>query len=144
ADPVPQKPKDSMGPRRSGGFDWSLVGLPALAVALFAVMVAYAFRPPKLERGSMDFARFGRLPVADQGRVKPIDSLARNYLQAISNREYVKLDDGKTLSAVEWMLDVISGSKRSEDMRVIRIDHPDLLKVFELEPRPGNWPYSVN
>jgi len=155
ADPVPQKPKDSMGPRWSGGFDWSLVGLPGLAVALFAICLAYSFRPPKQPASGMDLARFGRLPIADLGRVKPIDSLARNYLQAISNREYAKVEyevveNGKTvkkfenLSAVEWMLDVITGSDRSQDMRVIRIDHPDLLKIFELEPRPGNWRYSVN
>jgi ABC-type transport system involved in cytochrome c biogenesis permease subunit len=126
----------------TGGFNWSLVGLPALAVALFAVMVAYSFRPPKQPASGMDLARFGRLPVADKGRIKPLDSLAREHLQAISNRQYVKLKDGTRLSAVEWMLEVITGG--DHDLEVIRIDHPELLKVFELEPRPGHWRYSVN
>ncbi|MCI0358737.1 MAG: cytochrome c biogenesis protein ResB, partial [Planctomycetaceae bacterium] len=141
ADSPPRKKKSA---QLTGGFNWSLVGLPALAVALFALMVANAFRPPKPTDSGMDLLRFGRLPIADLGRVKPIDSLARNYLQAISNREYVKLKDGTRLSAVEWMLDVITGSDRSHDWQFIRIDHPDLLKIFDLKPRPGHWRYSVN
>jgi ABC-type transport system involved in cytochrome c biogenesis permease subunit len=153
----PAKLKGTAAVRSSGRFDWSLVGLPALAVALFAVMIGYSFRPVRQPASGpatgMDLARFGRLPVADQGRIKPLDSLAREHLQAISNRQYVVEEyvDDKTgkkkkrkLSAVEWMLDVITGSKRSQDAQVIRIDHPELLKVFELEPRPGNFRYSVN
>ncbi len=134
--------KGNPASRSSDGFDWSAVGLPALAVALFAVMVAYSFRPARQPASGMDLARFARLPVADQGRIKPLDSLAREHLQAISNRQYVKLKDGTKLSAVEWMLDVITGN--DHDMEVIRIDHPDLLKIFDLKPRPGHWRYSVN
>jgi len=134
--------KTAFPKRASGGFNWSMVGLPALSLALFAIVVAYAFKPPKQPDSGMDLVRFGRLPVADQGRIKPLDSLAREYLQAISNRQYVKLKDGTKLSAVEWMLAVITGS--DHDMEVIRIDHPELVKIFDQKTRPGQWRYSVN
>jgi ABC-type transport system involved in cytochrome c biogenesis permease subunit len=143
--------KTASAKRSSGGFNWSLIGFPALAMALFAVVIAYAFKPPKQPESGMDLVRFGRLPVADQGRVKPLDSLAREHLQAISNRQHVweeykdKVTGEKKkrkLSAVEWMLAVITGT--DHDMEVIRIDHPDLLKIFDLKPRPGHWRYSVN
>ena len=45
----------------------------------------------------MDFARFGQLPVAHMGRVKPFDTLARNTLRALTiNSESAKTPDGKT------------------------------------------------
>ncbi|MCU0878513.1 MAG: cytochrome c biogenesis protein CcsA [Pirellulaceae bacterium] len=142
--------------KRKPGLSWSMLGLPALVAGLFFVAVASSMRPPKPAENGMDFARFGQLPVADQGRIKPLDSLARNSLQAISNREYVKLatvekgSDGKEkektvkLSAVEWLLDVITGSPRALEVEIFRIEHPQLINLFELENRPGNFRYSVS
>ncbi|MEX2173821.1 MAG: cytochrome c biogenesis protein CcsA, partial [Pirellulaceae bacterium] len=135
---------------RGKQFNWSLVGLPVLAASLFLAMVAAASRTTEAPPDELDLARFGRLPVADEGRLKPFDSLARTSLTTISNRDYVKLEDGTKLSAIEWLLDVITGKldvttgkEASQNYRVIRIEHPDLLKLFELEERPGSLRYSV-
>ncbi len=142
---------DDFAPRKaskkamsSGGFNWSFVGLPVLVAGIFVLWVGSSFRTPQVKSGEMDIARFGGLPVAHMGRIKPIDTLARNSLQAISNRDYVKLEDGKKLSATQWLLDLITGAKASDNYRVIRIDHPETLKLFELEQRPGSFRYSVN
>jgi ABC-type transport system involved in cytochrome c biogenesis permease subunit len=148
-----QRTSDVRRPRP--GFSWSMIGLPALVAGLFFLTVASSLRPPKPAENGMDFARFGQLPVADQGRIKPLDSLARNSLQAISNREYVKYEttekgaDGKErkktvkLSAAEWLLDVITGSPRAMEAPIFRIEHEQLIKLFELENRPGSYRYSV-
>ena len=52
--------------------------LPWILVALFAAWVLSAFRPPK-EQG-FKLSEFGKLPVLLEGRVQPLDSVARNTL----------------------------------------------------------------
>ncbi|MFN0054383.1 MAG: cytochrome c biogenesis protein CcsA [Planctomycetales bacterium] len=68
----------------------SVVGerwFPALIVALSAGLVAYSASPPEETADGYDLAAAGRLPIMDGGRVKPLDTLARNTLQIISNKE---------------------------------------------------------
>ena len=124
------------------GFDWSLVGLPLLAAGILLAWMSYAVRPPKPQAQGMDIVRFGQLPVGHDGRVKPLDTLARNMLRAISLRETVKVGSER-LSATQWLLEVISRTPRADTLRVIRIDHPDVLKLFNL-PRRAGFVYSVD
>jgi ABC-type transport system involved in cytochrome c biogenesis permease subunit len=127
-----------------GGIDWSMIGLPAVAVGLFFLVVGNATRPPQLKPGEMDFARFGQLPVAHMGRVKPIDTLARNTLRALTiNSESAKTPDGKRVSAVQWFLEVISGSEQSIEMPVIRIDSKEVRRIFDLPDNRQGFTYSV-
>jgi len=128
--------------RTEHGFDWSLVGLPIFAAGVLLAWISYAVRPPSPQVKGFDLVRFGRLPVGHEGRIKPIDTLARNTLRAISLRETVKVDGGERLSATQWLLELISQTNRADTLRVIRIDNPDVLKLFKLEPRIDHL-YSV-
>lgn len=111
--------------------------LPWAGVALVAIMAAYTARVPKAKEGEMDFYTFGKLPVAYESRVKPIDSMARSTLTLLSHRQTFKtnLDDSKERSkpATQWLLDLITGAPESETYRIFRIDNLDALKVLELD-----------
>src|SRR5207249_2371936 len=92
----------------------------------------------------MNLVAFGQLPVAHLGRIKPIDTLARNSLRALTiNSESAKTADGKRISAVQWLLEVISRSDESLAMPIIRIDSPDVRRVFDLPERKG-FAYSID
>src|SRR6185436_372250 len=118
-------------------------GLPVLAAGLFVLMVGSALRPPHNKPQEMDFVGFGRLPVAHLGRVKPIDTLARNSVRALTiNSESAKTAEGKKIPAVQWLLEVMSGSDESLEMPIIRIDSKEVRRVFDLEDRPGFY-YAV-
>lgn len=121
--------------RRS--WDWASISLSILALGIFVFYVGSAARKPRLKPGEMDIAAFGELPVAHLGRVKPLDTLARNTLRAISNRETIKLEDGKRISATQWLLEVISGSEQASKYPVIRIDSREVQQIFELPERKG-------
>jgi ABC-type transport system involved in cytochrome c biogenesis permease subunit len=83
------------------------------------------------------------LPVAHMGRIKPLDSLARTTLRALTiNSESAKTLDGKRVPAVQWLLEVMSGSEASLKMPVIRIDSKEVRRIFELPDRQG-FAYSV-
>ncbi len=74
----------------------------------------------------MDLYSFGELPVMYEGRVKPFDTLARNTLKAISDRQTWTDDEGHEHSAVEWLLDVMTDSDVAMNAPVFHIVDPDL------------------
>jgi ABC-type transport system involved in cytochrome c biogenesis permease subunit len=83
--------------------------------------------------------------VAESGRVKPVDAVARNLLRLLSERDSWK-DGEKTQSAVRWFLDVVTdeqgGPERARKDRVFRIDHPQIRDALGLEEREG-FRYSI-
>jgi ABC-type transport system involved in cytochrome c biogenesis permease subunit len=126
--------KKSFRQQRNTKLDWSAIGLPTLAAGIFILFLGSALRPQKAKPQEMDLARFGQLPVAHMGRVKPLDTLARNMLRSLTvSYESVKLPESKErVSAVEWMLEVISGSEKSLEMPVIKIHQKALQRIFNL------------
>jgi len=108
-------------------------------VLLFCVATTVRMAmPPHASEGTMDLYEAGKIPIIEGGRVKPLDTLARNTLQAISNRETFKPGETKkSQPAIRWMFDVISGSPAAEQHRVFRIDSLDVQARLGLEPRDG-------
>jgi ABC-type transport system involved in cytochrome c biogenesis permease subunit len=84
------------------------------------------------QRGDYDLGAFGRLPISYEGRVQPLDSLARNSLRVISGRQEMKSDQGSR-PAIQWLIDVFAKPQAARDYRVFRIDHPDVIDVLKLD-----------
>ena len=87
----------------------------------------------------MRMHEFGKLPVVYQGRVKPLDTLARNTLRLISDKETYDDERGsdrvERLPAIRWFLDVVSESPEAEEHPVYRIDDMNVLSTLGLERR---------
>lgn len=73
---------------------------PWILTALFTLWVASSLRPPK-QTTEFDLNAFGRLPVLLNGRVQPMDSVARNSLLAIAGRQVVYLE-GNGANGAGW------------------------------------------
>jgi ABC-type transport system involved in cytochrome c biogenesis permease subunit len=113
----------------------------ALGVLYFLV----AMWPPSTSPDRLQFDKFAGLPVQAGGRVKPVDTLARTTLYAVSGREYVTDLDGNSFPAVKWVLDIISTpSTRLGLLKdpVVRIANEQVLSFLQLEPRSG-YRYSL-
>lgn len=120
---------------------------PLLFGALTAIALGYAARPQHDVEGEMPLQRFAALPVVDEGRVKPIDTLARNMLQVLCARQTVPLsleNKREKLSPSEWFLEAITGSERSRKCYLIRITNLELIDTLGLEPRPEFFRYSLD
>jgi ResB-like family len=124
------------------GRDWGSVSLSILAAGIFVLFVGLAARQRPPRANEMDIAAFGKLPVAHLGRIKPLDTLARNTLRAVSHRETLKLEKGKRLSATQWLLELMAGTDQAQRFPVIRIDSPEVRQIFDLPDRKG-FLYSV-
>lgn len=114
----------------------TLVG-PLLAVLLSLAWFGGRAMPPRTEAGAPDLGAFGRLPVVYQGRVKPFDTLARNSLVILSDRQTWRDEEGRRRPAIEWLLDVTANVPRAREHRVFRVHSLELLDQLGLEPRRG-------
>jgi ABC-type transport system involved in cytochrome c biogenesis permease subunit len=114
--------------------------LPWILLAVFAVEVLVALRP-KTESG-FHTREFGKLPVLLNGRVQPLDSVARNSLLQIRSTQTVPLEEKKAwefwkhpkkLTATEWLIEVMLRPDLADERRTFLIHHPDLLSELKLE-----------
>jgi len=105
-------------------FSW-LPGLVALAAVLCT-----AVAPGRIHGFEVD--KFGRMPVLEGGRIKPLDSVARNALLMIRGKQSVPFQ-GRSLGPDEWMLDVLFRPQAADAQPVFVINDPDLLGLMGLK-----------
>jgi ABC-type transport system involved in cytochrome c biogenesis permease subunit len=85
------------------------------------------------------FTEFGSLPVTANGRVQPMDSLARNALLQIREKQTLNAEPWKSwnenpkiIPATEWLANVMMNSVVADDWPVFRLDNPDLISLLKL------------
>ena len=74
--------------------------LPWIIVGVAAVCIAANWLPPSTAKDAFDFSGFGKIPVLVGGRMKPLDTVARNSLLIIHGKQELRLEDGRRLSAM--------------------------------------------
>lgn len=121
--------------------------LPGGIVAVVGLCLLLLLIPSKESDDQMQLYEFSQLPIIDRGRVKPLDTLARNSLMVISNRQYYVDDKGKSHPAIEWLLDVMTSGRKEEgpamNHKVFRIENDQVLSLLGLTPRSG-LRYALN
>jgi ABC-type transport system involved in cytochrome c biogenesis permease subunit len=115
---------------------WSVGGL-----ALLAVLVA-ARAPSPVE--GFDIDAFARLPVLEGGRVKPVDSVARNSLLMIRGQQSLPTYDAagkflRSISADEWLLDVMFRPEVADRQKPFVINDPDVLALIGQRQSPDRY-----
>ena len=92
-----------------------------LAVAVLIVL--RAFKPVAYHSSGFDIASFSELPVQVGGRIKPLDSVARNTLLILANRQKVITPEGNTLSPIEWFMDLTMRPEIADTYKTFAKDH---------------------
>jgi ABC-type transport system involved in cytochrome c biogenesis permease subunit len=117
---------------------------PALGLALVAAAVLPRLRERTASPGEFDWRAAGAIPVMHEGRVKPLDTVARNTLQLLGNRASVRLPDEAakgprgSVTATQWLLSLMAGSDWVADAPVFRIDAFEVLDLFDITRRQGH------
>ena len=123
--------------------------LPWLCLALFVIEMVMVMKPKA--DGQMRTAEFGRLPALLNGRVQPLDSVARNSLLQIRSTGDVPLEfvtnrlgnleaypgwkfwhHPKKLRSTEWLLEVCFKPDVADTRYAFLIHHPDLISELKL------------
>jgi ABC-type transport system involved in cytochrome c biogenesis permease subunit len=98
---------------------------PWVAGGLALVGAAVAAYAPGRVRG-FDLDAFSRIPVLEGGRLKPVDTVARNALLMIRSQQGFR-HQGRTIGADEWLLDVMFRPQVADQQPIFEINDPDVL-----------------
>lgn len=104
---------------------------PLLILALGLLYLGSTLLPTRSE-SEFEVAGFGRLPALLNGRLKPLDTIARNSLLIFQGRQRVVTPSGLSITPIEWLLDVLYNPKLTDTYHTFEIVHPELLAVFGL------------
>ncbi len=110
---------------------------PTLAAVAALLAVGYTLRPVR-NAGAFDLAGFGETPALVNGRIKPLDTVARTTLLTLQGRQRVQAPDGRPLTPDEWFLDVMLRPALADTYRTFEIVHPDVLSLLSLATAEGD------
>jgi ABC-type transport system involved in cytochrome c biogenesis permease subunit len=101
-----------------------------IALLIGVAWVAGSLRPLSVAPGEIDLSEFGRLPVLAGGRIKPMDTVARNSLLILHGKQRVKSPEGKRVQALRWFADALFDPAKADAYPAFVIHHPEVLGLF--------------
>lgn len=114
---------------------------PGALVLIMALWFLGQMQPPKQTTG-FNFKEFGELPVTANGRIQPLDSLARNSLLQLREKQTLNEEpwkdwyqDPKIIPANEWLANVMMNPTVADDWPTFRIDNQDVITLLKLPER---------
>ncbi|MFN3165508.1 MAG: cytochrome c biogenesis protein [Phycisphaeraceae bacterium] len=134
-------------PAATPWYAWALPLAVSLAVLAYLVVGVYKVSSGgDMSRYDMD--TFGKVPVSEDGRVKPLDTVARNRLLMISGKQsltedmLLPSDNGVEQPAIVWLAELIADRPEARQRKVLRIDDPGVLGLMGKTPEDGKF-YSL-
>ena len=107
--------------------------LPWIILPVAAALIFPNWVPPKTAANDFDFSGFGKIPVLLGGRVKPLDTVARNSLLIIHGKQELRLESGRRLGAMQWLTDVLFNAPVADQYPVFVVQNADVLGLFGWE-----------
>src|SRR5216117_3988169 len=107
--------------------------LPWIILAIAAGSIALNWLPPKTAKDDFDLTPFGKIPVLVGGRVKPLDTVARNSLLIIHGKQELRLEGGRWLTAMQWLTDVSFNAPVADQYPVFVVQNAEVLGLFGWE-----------
>ena len=104
--------------------------VPGLTFLFCILWLGAALFPPNTPPGRPSVAEFGRLPVLAGGRIKPMDTVARNSLLIIHGKQSVSSPSGERIPALCWLLDTLFDPSTADEYPAFVIHHPEVLGLF--------------
>ncbi len=112
--------------------------LPVTVAAVAAVaFLVHTFTPDRDE--TFAYTQFATLPVISNGRVQPMESLARNSLLQIRGKSEANLEPWKSgmqspkmIPANQWLAAVMMDSATADQWPEFRVDNPEVISLLKL------------
>jgi ABC-type transport system involved in cytochrome c biogenesis permease subunit len=145
---------DSASTSEPAWLRWASVATIAVGFASLGASLSTPKNP-----ATFNVVDFGKLPVLANGRIKPLDTVARTSLLQLQHHDSVPTPDhraptmsewwhratggaplpraARRLTATEWLLDVSFRPEVADTYQIFRIVTPDVLTLFDLTPADG-------
>ena len=114
--------------------------IPWLFVAMALGFVVSSMIPSRYE-GGYDIGAFGRLPVQEGGRIKPLDTVGRNALRMLrAGKQTVRLEERKgSLNGVMWLMEMMMRPEVANSFKVFRIDNSEVMGLMGKKQEEGKY-----
>ncbi len=111
--------------------------LPAIIAVSFLLLYFISNYMKQSPRTEIDYTTFGNTPVHLNGRIQPLDSVARNALLGIRYKRSFLNDEGKKTSAIVWLAEVMMRPDLAHERPVFRIQDEDIRSLLKLPKKPS-------
>ena len=79
---------------------------------------------------SLSACDIGDIPLQDEGRIKPLDTFARNHLVAFYGKRSIKELD---MGATDWIINLILNPENGRDQKIFNIRNPEVASSLFLD-----------
>ena len=115
--------------------------LPWVMLILAAAYILSGFKAPKeTDNSTFDLNTFGRTPVLLGGRVKPLDTVARNTLLMLKSKQRLQVEDSegnkRTVQPIEFLLDVLVKPEIADQYPIFKVDNIEALDTLKIDYKP--------
>ena len=80
---------------------------------------------------------FEAMPVQEEGRLKPMQTVARYKLMRINNSKRLRFEIGGEkikVSAAEWLMDCLFRPELAKKMPIFKVNNPDVVEAIGVDP----------
>ena len=109
--------------------------IPHFLLLIATLWIGASWRYPKTDPGEFDLTSFNRIPVLAGGRIKPMDTVARNSLLILRGKQTIRMPEGGKISASRWLADVLFNPEKADTYPVFAIANQEVLGMF-------GWPQA--
>ena len=81
------------------------------------------------------------IPIQEQGRIKPLDTYARNQALVFYGKRKIKHEE---ISAIDWMIDLFIYPEKGLEQKIFNIRSPDIVNALDLEWTNNFHKYSYS
>ena len=109
--------------------------IPYLILLVAVIWLGSLWLPKKTKANDFDVSTFSRLPVLTGGRIKPLDTVARNSLLIMSRKQSLKLASGESMSASRWLAELWFNPLVADTYPTFYVANQEVLGMF-------GWPQA--
>ncbi len=109
--------------------------IPHFLLLIATLWIGASWMYPKTDPGEFDLTSFNRIPVLAGGRIKPMDTVARNSLLILRGKQTIRMPEGGKISASRWLADVLFNPEKADTYPVFAIANQEVLGMF-------GWPQA--
>ena len=102
------------------------------------------FTPESKLKLKLSIWKVSHIPVLRGGRVKPMDSVARNTLLVLRNKRTALDESGNKIPAIEWFAKVLFDPKEADKLKSFVVDHDQVLGLLNRKFAEDGKFYSYN
>ena len=103
---------------------------PYLVLLVAVLWLASLWKSPTPETDDFDTTSFSRIPVLAGGRIKPMDTVARNSLMIMRGKQSLYIEGKGRMTASRWLADVLFNPAVADTYPVFAVANQEVLGMF--------------